>query len=135
MIFFLDTNICIYHLNDSAPKLSDRLAQTPTKDIKIPAIVAAELLYGAGKSSRREENLRNYREFLSIYEIVSFDEKAAGHYAAVRRNLEQKGAPIGGNDLIIAAIVLAQGGALVTHNFSEFARVEGLVVEDWTQTG
>jgi tRNA(fMet)-specific endonuclease VapC len=132
MIFFLDTHICIYHLNDTAPQVSDRLERLPTKSIKIPSMVAAELLYGAEKSSRREENLICCREFLSIYEIIPFDEKASAPYAAIRLALEQKGAPIGGNDLIIAATVLANDGALVTHNISEFSRVEGLVVEDWT---
>jgi tRNA(fMet)-specific endonuclease VapC len=38
---------------------------------------------------------------------------------------------IGGNDLLIAAIALANSCTLVTHNMAEFSRVAGLVIEDW----
>jgi tRNA(fMet)-specific endonuclease VapC len=33
--------------------------------------------------------------------------------------------------MLIAAIALAKGCTLVTHNTAEFGRVAGLVVEDW----
>lgn len=39
---------------------------------------------------------------------------------------------IGPNDLMIAAICLVHGLTLVTSNTSEFSRVTGLRVEDWT---
>jgi tRNA(fMet)-specific endonuclease VapC len=38
---------------------------------------------------------------------------------------------IGPLDVQIAAIALANGCTLVTHNTSEFARVPGLRIEDW----
>ena len=96
MIYFLDTNICIYHLNDSAPNVSRALEQTPSKNVKIPSVVAAELLYGAEKSVRREYNLKVFNAFLSLYEIIPFNKKAAEYYAVVRAELEQKGRMIGG---------------------------------------
>ena len=38
---------------------------------------------------------------------------------------------IGPNDLMIAAIALANDLTLVTHNVGEFGRVESLKIEDW----
>jgi tRNA(fMet)-specific endonuclease VapC len=32
---------------------------------------------------------------------------------------------------MIAAIALANGSTLVTHNVAEFSRVPGLAIEDW----
>lgn len=132
MIYFLDTNTCIFHLNGSAPNLSDRLEIMPLSDVKIPAIVAAELLYGAEKSVKRERNLKYFNEFLAIYEIVPFDTNAAKCYATIRADLERNGTPIGANDIAIASIALANNGIIVTNNTKEFSRVNGLVVEDWS---
>lgn len=41
------------------------------------------------------------------------------------------GKPIGSMDLLIAAIALAHGLILVTHNMREFSRVRELRLEDW----
>jgi tRNA(fMet)-specific endonuclease VapC len=44
-----------------------------------------------------------------------------------------RGTPIGANDLWIAAHAhaLALDATLVSHNVSEFARIDGLRLEDW----
>jgi hypothetical protein len=41
---------------------------------------------------------------------------------------------LGGNDMLIAAIALANHLTLVTHNTAEFSRVPGLAIEDWENT-
>ena len=131
MNYFLDTNICIYHLNDSSPKISGILEKTPLERIKIPSMVASELLYGAEKSVKREYNLEVSKKFLSLFEIVPFCEKAVEYYAFIRAELERRGKIISGNDLITAATVMANKGILVTHNIDEFSRIKNLAVEDW----
>jgi tRNA(fMet)-specific endonuclease VapC len=45
--------------------------------------------------------------------------------------LEKSSTPIGPNDLLIAAIGLANNVTLVRHNIGEFGRVDGLKFEDW----
>ena len=94
-------------------------------------MVAAELLYGAEKSAKREHNTQLFKTFLSIFEIIDFDEKAAQYYATIRTELEHKGLIIGGNDIIIAATTIANNGTLVTHNTGEYSRIEKLQTEDW----
>jgi PIN domain len=53
----------------------------------------------------------------------------------LRATLEAAGTPIGPYDLLIAAQALRTGATLVTANVSEFARVRGLVWQDWTVEG
>ena len=65
------------------------------------------------------------------FEAMSFDEDAARRYGEVRAALERQGQPIGRNDLMIAAHALALDATLVTDNVREFARVEGLRLENW----
>jgi tRNA(fMet)-specific endonuclease VapC len=70
--------------------------------------------------------------FLSPYASLPFDSAAARHYAAIRHDLERRACIIGNNDLMIAAIALANDLTVITHNVDEFSRVTGLKVEDWS---
>ncbi len=132
MSYFLDTNICIYLLKGAYPHLADKIMTYHPDEIKIPAVVKAELLYGAEKSVKRKENMELIEALLMPMDIVPFGDSAAGHYASVRSTLERAGTPIGPNDLLIAATVLAENGILVTNNVREFERVPALQIEDWT---
>ena len=94
-------------------------------------MVKSELFYGAMKSRKREENLNKQRQFFSRFVSLPFDDKSAEIYGVIRADLERKGTPIGGYDLQIAAIAIANNLTLVTHNIREFGRIEGLLYEDW----
>jgi tRNA(fMet)-specific endonuclease VapC len=65
---------------------------------------------------------------------LPFSDAAADVYGRIRADLETRGTPIGGNDLLIASIALVYGLTLVTHNTREFGRVTGLLLEDWEAT-
>lgn len=64
--------------------------------------------------------------------VLPLDETVGPHYARLRSRLEQAGTPIGANDTLIAAHALALGATLVTAD-AEFARVPGLMTENWLQ--
>ena len=132
MIYFLDTNICAFIINNKFPHLSERYVVQDKNKIKIPSVVLYELYYGAEKSQRREQNISKVQTFVSEIEIVPFDTEAAEIAAVIRSDLEKSGQPIGGYDLMIAAIALANDGVVVTNNTREFSRVSGLSVEDWS---
>ena len=132
MKYVLDTNTIIYFIKGQYPQLDVRLRHTPSQEIFIPSIVVSEIEYGARKSKDYEKTMRVYRQFLEAFTIVPYDGRMGVFYGLIRASLEKQGKKIEPNDLIIAAETLAMGGTLVTKNFSEFRRVEGLRVEDWT---
>ena len=132
MTYFLDANICIHFLNKTSSDVIDKLLETRTRDINIPSVVAAELLYGAIKSARKDYNLARLEKFLSVYEIIPFTRDTARIYGQIRADLEQRGRLIGGNDMLIAATALAGAGTLVTDNIKEFSRIKTLALENWT---
>ena len=134
MKYLLDTNICIRILNKSSQSVVNRLEETDLDDIAIPAVVAAELMYGAQKSVRRDRNVEMFRTFIRQFMVVGLDADAIEAYGEIRSELERKGTPIGANDYFIAAISRSTSRILVTNNIREFSRVEGLVVEDWTMS-
>jgi len=131
-VFYLDTNTCIYFLNGEFPVLRETLLSHRPAEIGIPSLVKAELLFGALKSRRRKANLEALREFLQPFSVAGFGDVEAEHYAQIRAAVEHNGTPIGPNDLVIAATVRSQDGILVTRNTSEFSRVSGLSIADWT---
>ena len=63
--------------------------------------------------------------------LMPFDDAAAQTYGVMRAAIEKGGRPIGPNDMLIAAIALANELTVVTHNTAEFGRVSGLLLEDW----
>ena len=131
MRYLLDTNTCIGVLTNRVPMLVDRWKRTNPSQIRLCSIVKAELLYGAEKSSKRELVLQKLRLFLSSFKSMPFDDAAAHSYGVIRAALVAEGHSIGPNDTFIAAIALANGLTVVTHNTREFRRVPGLAVEDW----
>ena len=132
MKYYLDTNICIYFLKAQKINLKHKILSENPNNIKIPSIVKAELLYGAEKSQRREDNIDKVVQFLFPLEIIGFNDHESIEYSKIRADLEIRGKIIGPNDLIIAAIVKANDGILITNNTKEFERVRDLKIEDWT---
>jgi tRNA(fMet)-specific endonuclease VapC len=95
-------------------------------------VTKAELLYGVEVSPRRAQDAAALAAFLPYVEAVDLDENAALHYAEIRAHLRRRGAMIGANDLFIAAHAKALGLTLVTNNTTEFERVAGLRLDNWT---
>jgi tRNA(fMet)-specific endonuclease VapC len=132
-MYFLDTNTCVYFLKGTYRSILKEFKKKKPEEIKIPAMVKAELLLGAEKSERKEENLNTCKKFLEPFEIVGFDDQAATIYAKIRASLERKGTLIGPNDMIIASTVMARKGILISHNVREFKQIPGLQLQDWVR--
>ena len=128
--YLLDTNIVIYVIKRRPMEVLDTFNRHAAR-MALSAITLAELMHGAEKSSRVEDNLRIVEDFASRLEVLPYGARAAQHYGQIRASLEQTGQPIGVNDLHIAAHARSEGLTLVSNNLGEFARVPGLLVENW----
>jgi tRNA(fMet)-specific endonuclease VapC len=132
MAWLLDTNAWIHYLKNPASRIRTALESHTPGEIVVCAVVKAELLHGALKYGSPERRSAIVHETLSPYRSLPFDDAAAEHYARIRHELEKTGGGIGPHDLLIAAICVANDCVLVTGNVSEFQRVIGLKVEDWS---
>jgi tRNA(fMet)-specific endonuclease VapC len=129
--YLLDTNACIHAINRKGSAVGQQILTIPAVQIYVCTIVYAELCYGAYRSNQVERNLSKVEVFCKPFVCLPFDQPSAQIAGQVRANLAAKGTPIGPNDILIAAIALANHLTLVTHNISEFSRVDGLSYEDW----
>jgi tRNA(fMet)-specific endonuclease VapC len=133
MKYLLDSNAWIAHLRQKSHAVTGRLAQHSASDVVLCSVVVGELLYGVehGSVAHRAANLKLVAAVRRQYVSLPFDDLAGEEYGVVRARLASLGTPIGPNDLMIAAIALANGLTLVTHNTAEFSHVAGLKIEDW----
>ncbi|WP_316433285.1 type II toxin-antitoxin system tRNA(fMet)-specific endonuclease VapC [Leptolyngbya sp. NK1-12] len=127
----MDTNTCIVYLRGRNSNLRQRLDNTPVQDMAVCSVVKAELAYGAMKSANPQQNFALQQAFLRQFTSLPFDDLSAVAFGTIRAQLETVGTPIGSYDLQIAAIALANNLTLITHNNTEFSRVDGLEIEDW----
>ena len=130
-MWLLDTNVCVALINRSDEQAAARLLEHPRGSVRLCSVVKAELQFGAQNSARLSENLQRIEIFCRAFESLPFDDESARHYGIVRAQLRREGRPIGGNDLMIASIAIANSHVLVTRNVREFLRVAGLEVESW----
>lgn len=128
----LDTNICIYIINQKPQYVFEKFEQYEIGEIAISSITASELAFGVHKSGS-EKNKAALMKFLAPLEVLPFDEHAIWHYASVRHDLQSRGTPIGALDLLIASHALSLDLTLVTNNTKEFERVDGLRLANWVE--
>jgi tRNA(fMet)-specific endonuclease VapC len=131
--WLLDTNAFIALMTRRSETLLRRIAATAPERLAISAIVAHELYFGAYRSERIERNLETLRLFLADFKMLELHREDARAAGEIRTALARQGTPIGPYDVLIAGQAKARGLTLVTNNASEFRRVEGLRIEDWTQ--
>lgn len=116
-------------------KVRARIASLRSDDrIVICAIVRGEVLYGLARMSQGKKRRALETKAANLFAVIPCEpvpEKAADLYARIKREVERQGTPLDENDLWIAATAQALGAILVSSD-SDFQKVKGLHLENWT---
>jgi len=131
MKYMLDTNICIYIIKRKPTSVLEKMNEHLSDGFCISSITLAELKHGVFASKSVEKNNIALHQFLSIIDVVNFDDEAALEYGKIAADLKRKGTPIGPMDTLIAAHARVVDKILVTNNTKEFERVPNLKIENW----
>ena len=109
MRYLLDTNVVSDLVRNPHGRITQRIRKVGEARVCTSIVVAAELRYGAAKkgSPRLAAQLN---AVLSVLEVLPFEAPADATYKLLLARLEQRGKPIGANDLLI----FAQASHLVT---------------------
>ena len=129
--YLVDTNIWSALLRRQNGALLQKFAEMNSENLFLSPIVCGELELGFQKGDRLPVRRQTLDFLLDSFPHLVFDSKVSRIYAEIRADLESKGTPIGRNDTWIAAEALHHNLVLVSDNMGEFARVQGLKLENW----
>lgn len=130
MRYLLDTNVVSDLVRNPQGRVAKHIRKVGETQVCTSIIVAAELRYGAAKkgSPRLTAQLE---AVLGSLDVLAWEAPADTTYGLLRARLERAGRTIGSNDLLIAAQAIALGCTIVTDSVGEFARISGLLRENW----
>jgi tRNA(fMet)-specific endonuclease VapC len=121
------------------PKVSARCASAPPGSLAITIISVEEQFLGCytrARQAKRDDEIASaydrmteFASFIRQLPIVSFTADAIQRY----RQLKALKLNVGKKDLSIAAIGRELSATVVTANVSDFGRVPGLAIEDWSK--
>jgi tRNA(fMet)-specific endonuclease VapC len=137
-MYLVETSTISLHQRGN-PQVATRIAATVPSLLYTSLVVVEEQLRGrlaviAGNSQNPQRlvaayvDLEQTLQYFRAWQVLPFTDADHQRFLQLRRN----GVRIGTHDLRIAASALNQQMTIVTANVSDFARVPGLRVEDWT---
>lgn len=91
-MYFFDSDVCIEIMRGHLPRAQDIMRKSSPDLFGVPAIVEAELMYGAENSNNPEEGRYFVESLLSPLHIIPFDSRCAARYAQIRADLKRRGA-------------------------------------------
>jgi len=115
-------------------RIEARIEGRGDEDIFLSVVTVSELLHGvhrARDASQRARRSAYVEAVIDQIPVLAIDMPTARAHAELWAGLAAAGTPVGAHDLWIAATAVSRGLMLATANRREFARVPGLVVEDW----
>ncbi len=130
--YLLDTNILSDLVRHPQGVIAEQIIRVGADTVCTSIIVSAELRFGAEKSHSTHIKTQ-LNAILSAIDILPMKSPIDIHYAEIRHHLENRGKPIGPNDLLIAAHAFSLDLTMVTANMREFKRVPHLRVENWLE--
>jgi tRNA(fMet)-specific endonuclease VapC len=136
-VWVIDTDTLALWLR-AHPEVTRQAELLSPAELGVTVITVEEVLggwYAVIRQARDDDKLawayhrlQQSVEFMARVRILGFTPTAISHYNVLRKKHRRSGK----NDLRIAAIVLENGGTLVTRNLDDFRGIAGLNLEDWS---
>lgn len=127
----LDTDLLVAILRGKA-EVRDKVVELDSEGKEATtSINAFELFFGAHRSMKANENVKETAKLLGRLEIIPLDFTSSRKAAEIAARLAVKGEAIDFRDAMIAGIAIENNLTLLTRNRHHFGRIEGLKLELW----
>jgi len=126
MKYMLDTNICIYLMDEIPAAVVERFAQCEQGEVSLSAVTWAELCCGMGSHNSQDDMMTLFWKLSPR----SFTIEAAEIFGKLTQQFPNRKSSF---DRMIAAHAISLGVILVTNNTEDFLlyRPAGLMLENW----
>jgi len=124
--YMLDTNICIYLMNEVPDAVVRRFSQCGRGEISLSSITWAELCCGMGRHNSKDDMMALFWKLSPM----DFTMRAAEIFGQLSQQFRGRKSSF---DRMIAAHAIALDVVLVTNNTADFAMYQpaGLKLENW----
>ncbi|MCB0511511.1 MAG: PIN domain-containing protein [Chitinophagales bacterium] len=122
--------MCIYLLKGHF-NFHNKIKQIGEENCVLSEITIAELKFGAENSIQKEKNRKSVDLIQNKFTILPIF-PALDIYAIEKSRLKTKGNILDDFDLLIGSTAIINNLTLVTKNVSDFKRLDGILIEDWT---
>lgn len=129
--YLIDTNHASAFMSNAQP-VTDRISQQAVSGERfyLSMTVIGELFFAVYASSHRRRNMVNLERLLERIAVLDFDIAAAEEYGRIKAELKDKGRPIPGTDVQIAAVARLHGLVVLSAD-RHLSYVDNLRVENW----
>lgn len=134
MTYLLDTTIFSALMRRDLKVQFRAASLAPSDRAIICTITRGEILHGLirlAQGRRRSDLEAEAVNIFAQFACLPVPEAAGDRYARIKFDAQSRGTPLDENDLWIAATALSVNAILVTTD-SDFQRVSGLRIENWT---
>jgi len=131
--YLLDTNVLLHVVNKSTgfEQIETRLSQVAQRNLYVSAVTVWEISRMVERAKVSKATMRATLELLDFFEVLPLTNQVAALSGSLAASLQNQGTPIGERDSMIAGTAMSHKLVMVTDNLREFARVPGILVENW----
>ena len=127
----LDTDLLIAILRGKEEARQKVVALDEEGKASTTSINAFEVFYGANRSQKIKENVKEASKLLDRLVVFPLDVSCSRKAAEISAKLVSKGETIDYRDTMIAAIAIENDLTLITRNGAHFRRIKDLKTEFW----
>ena len=130
-MYLLDTDTLIFFLKGHG-KVTENFRACSGQPKAISVVSYGELLYGAHKSARPQENLAKVYRLAELYPVIEISRAVMDCFGGLKADLSSKGISVDDFDLLIGCSALVLNYTVITNNTKHFEKIDGLKLQNWT---
>lgn len=130
-MYLLDTDTLVHFLRGNET-VKEGFLKHRNQPKAISVVSYGELLYGARRSARPQENLAKVYRLAELYPVVEVSKAVMECFGEMKSGLNSKGISVDDFDLLIGCTALTLNYTVITSNTKHFKKITELRIDKWS---